>query len=128
MVNAICLAFGIVFLVAFIIPTARKLQSTCQFDNDSTVSLTVVIRTSDAGLASEDAVDTRIQQRPLDSFTNVMSVAVKLTLKIIYPRCVKYFPWMTGAGTHYFHIFRETSSFDISTNPLLNRIHHTIAL
>ncbi|KAF5312342.1 hypothetical protein D9619_003117 [Psilocybe cf. subviscida] len=26
MVNAICLAFGIVFLVAFIIPTARKLQ------------------------------------------------------------------------------------------------------
>jgi hypothetical protein len=73
MVNAICLTFGIIFLVAFIIPTARKLQSTCSFGNGYTISLTVIIRTSDTGMASEDAVDSRRQQRSLDSFADVCS-------------------------------------------------------
>lgn len=72
MVNAICLAFGIVFLVAFIIPTARKLQSTCQLGHDYTGPLTVVIRTSNTGVESKDAVDSRKKQGSLViAFMNV---------------------------------------------------------
>jgi len=42
-VSAICLAFGVIFLVAFIIPTARKLQRESLFKHSMTSLMQKII-------------------------------------------------------------------------------------
>lgn len=60
MVSAICLLFGVIFLVAFIIPTARKLQSKSVHGIRNSILITSC-RITYFSVARKDAIKTRVE-------------------------------------------------------------------